>query len=205
MTPIETMVIIACLLVLTVTLVPVLSTPRLKNALGCVNQLKRIGNAFAVWEADHHGHYPVEVSAADGGAREDALAGRAKAVFLVMSNELGNPKVLVCPANRAGLPAATFHSKFTARNVSYFVGANIHPGNPEGILSGDDNLEILGERVKSGRWEIVSNTPVIWAPGRHKFYGNIALADGSVEGINNSLLKNALCPTNTIPRLLAIP
>jgi prepilin-type processing-associated H-X9-DG protein len=91
-----------------------------------------------------------------------------------------------------------------AENISYFVNPNASQVSPD-LMTGDDNFEIHGVRVKSGVLEIWSNTPIVWSPDRHRFSGNIGMADGSVEIVNNSSLTNRLCSAGGAPIRLAIP
>ena len=73
------------------------------------------------------------------------------------------------------------------------------------MLSGDGNFEIGGVPVKSGLLEISSNTPIAWSAARHKFAGNILVADGSVQQCSNSGLTNLLRQTGLATNRLAIP
>jgi hypothetical protein len=55
--------------------------------------------------------------------------------FLVMSNELSTPRILVCPKDQSSKPAAGFPS-LQASNVSYWVrsGTNLNESNPTAVL-----------------------------------------------------------------------
>jgi prepilin-type processing-associated H-X9-DG protein len=77
--------------------------------------------------------------------------------------------------------------------------------NPRTILSGDDNFEINGVAVKSGLLEFSSNTPIAWSAARHKFSGNILLADGSFQTATISGLTNLVQQTGLATNRLAIP
>jgi len=104
----------------------------------CVNNLKQIGLAFRTWAIDHDGQYPFNVSTNAGGTRElcargsDGFDSNAALHFRVMSNELSNPKVLVCPQDRSPTPTASF-SKLEPENVTYRLRSgtnsniNAHP------------------------------------------------------------------------------
>ena len=161
--------------------------------------------SFRVWEGDHNDKTPMELSVTNGGAMEAVLGGNPAMVFQVMSNELSTPKILVCPADKTRWPAPNFTFHLTSKNISYFVNVDARESNPQELLAGDDNLEIHGIRVKSGLLELSSNNPAIWTPDRHRFSGNVALADGSVQGMNNSTLRNWFASTNTAPTRLVIP
>jgi prepilin-type processing-associated H-X9-DG protein len=69
------------------------------------------------------------------------------------------------------------------------------------LLLGDDNFEIGGVPVKSGLLELSMNTPISWTAARHKFVGNIGLADGSVQQVTQDGLRSAFVVSNR----LAIP
>ena len=86
-------------------------------------------------------------------------------------------------------------------NISYFININAAEAYPQMLLSGDDNFEIGGVPVKSGLLELSTNTPISWTAKRHKFVGNLAIADGSVQQVTQSGLRSALVTTNR----LAIP
>jgi prepilin-type processing-associated H-X9-DG protein len=92
-----------------------------------------------------------------------------------------------------------------ATNLSYFVNADAKEENPQNFMCGDDNFEMGGVPVKSGLLEVVSNSPVAWSSGRHKFYGNIGMADGSAQIVSNYTLVNWISSTNVTPMRLAIP
>lgn len=185
LTLLETMVVILSLFILTLTLLATLNAPRLKTAIGCINQLKRIGSAFSVWAGDHHDRYPMSVSVTNGGAMELATQGDAEALFEVLSNQLSTPKALVCPADKNRPTATNLHARISARNASYFVNVDSTPTDPQ-ILSGDDNFELHGLRIKPGLL-MTSEHPLAWFPDRHKLYGNVVKTDGSVLVVSNAL------------------
>ena len=73
------------------------------------------------------------------------------------------------------------------------------------MLSGDANFAIGGVPVKSGLLKFYSNAPIAWSAARHKYSGNILLADGSVQSLNNSGLTKWLHQTGVATNRLAIP
>ena len=74
-----------------------------------------------------------------------------------------------------------------------------------GFMSGDDNLETNGIALRSGISVVSSNSPLAWTARRHKYSGNLAFADGSVQGMTNPELANWLRSTNYTTMRLAIP
>jgi len=64
----------------------------------CINNLKQMGLAVRVWAGDNNGAYPPDI--------------------ISMSNELGTPKILVCPADTSRQVAPNFTS-YTDANCSY--------------------------------------------------------------------------------------
>jgi hypothetical protein len=157
------------------------------------------------------------VSVTNGGAMESIATGNVAACFQVMSNELSTPKILVCPADADRTPATNFTTDFNNSKISYFVGMDVtNEINPQKILSGDDNFLLNGSPIKSDLYEITSNASFAWDDTRHVGvrktgwfsktkvgYGNIVLADGSVQIISQSGLRIAF--QNEITNRLAIP
>jgi len=206
LTLLEALVVVFLLSMLAVALLPALiRPPQSRGHLNCVNNLKQIGLAFRIWEGDNNDKYPMAVSATNGGAMEAAIRGNPMAVFQVMSNELSTPKILVCPADQRRWPAPSFSTPLSSSNISYFISLDSSETNPQDVLTGDDNLEIRGVRVKSGLLTISSNTPIAWTADRHGLSGNLGMADGSVQGANNLMLRNWLSSTNSATIRLAIP
>jgi prepilin-type N-terminal cleavage/methylation domain-containing protein len=206
LTLIEVLVVIAVLAVLVAMLLP--TGPHVGQKairINCVNNLKEIGLAYKLWAGDHNDKLPMEVSVTNGGTMELVADGKnAWLNFLVMSNELSTPKILYCYADEDHVYAAKFSSDLQS-NVSYFVGLNATTNYPQSILSGDDNFEISGVPVKPSLLEISTNASISWSAARHKFVGNIGLADGSVQMVNNSGLTNLLQQTGLATDRLAIP
>jgi hypothetical protein len=211
MTLTEVLVVIATLALLVIFLLPALnqaeSTARL---ITCNGRLKQINLSFMIWEGNHTNLYPMSVSTNFGGTLEYVPTGETFRHFQVMSNELSTPKILVCPADTRQ-PAKDCGSAMSNTNISYFVGVDaVEPKLPEYrsarmFVSGDDNFEIGGAPVKSGLLEVSTNALISWTAARHKFVGNIGIADGSVEWLNSDRLRQTLLYTGLATNRLAIP
>jgi type II secretory pathway pseudopilin PulG len=108
----------------------------------CINQMKQIGLAFRIWEGDNSDRYPFNVPQKQGGTLEfcsigaDGFDRNAWRHFLVMSNELSTPKILVCPADSSRKSATQF-SSFGANNLTYQLhsGKGISDANPDRVLA----------------------------------------------------------------------
>jgi hypothetical protein len=158
--------------------------------LSCVSNLKLIGIAPRIWQGDHNDLYPMAVSRTNGGAMEPAAAGDAAAVFQVMSNQIVAPILLICPADHSHIEATNFSAGFSAKNISYFINVDASEANPQMLLMGDDNLEIDGIPVKSGILELKTYQQIRWTAARHRFVGNVAITDGSVQQLSTKGLQD---------------
>src|SRR5262249_1085656 len=113
--------------------------------------------------------------------------------FRVLSNELGSVRVLVCPADRAAVAAATFAS-LTRSNISYWVNYRTRPGEGTEVLGGDRNL--TNGATSLAPLEVGFNN--LFHGGR----GNVLFADGHVESRKTFALQRWDSPA---PRMEANP
>jgi prepilin-type N-terminal cleavage/methylation domain-containing protein/prepilin-type processing-associated H-X9-DG protein len=209
MTLTELLVVVVVLAVLVVVFLPAFITDNPRDPryfrINCVNNLKQVGLAFRIWADDNNGKLPMEIPIANGGTMELAATGDVVSTFQIMSNELSTPKILFCPMDPNHDFAAIRWTNFTAKNVSYFIGLDANTNRSRELLSGDDNFAIGGVPVKSGLLEISTNAPITWTAARHKFAGNIGLADGSVQQANDQLLVQKMIESGLATNRLAIP
>ena len=110
--------------------------------ISCFNNMKQIGLAFVMWANDHDDQFPFNVKTNAGGTLEFCARGErgfeedATPHFLVMTNELFSPKILVCPADPTRQPATNWAS-VTASNVTYRVrtGLSVTRSRPGEVLT----------------------------------------------------------------------
>jgi prepilin-type processing-associated H-X9-DG protein len=205
MTLVEVLVVFVVLAVLVGLFLPALDTTGHKR-ISCVNNLREIGLDYRIWAGDNGDKYPMEVSVTNGGTIELVTEGKNTWLnYLIMSNELGTPKILICPQDTEHQPPAINFSPQIAGHISYFVGLDANETYPQMFLSGDDNFEISGAPIKSGLLELSTNTSIAWSAARHKFSGNIGLADGSVQEVNTDGLQKLFIQTGLATNRLAIP
>jgi prepilin-type N-terminal cleavage/methylation domain-containing protein len=140
-------------------------------------------------------------------------------MFLTMSNELSTPKILFCPAeyeasirqvatsfapSNVGNPHGVPY--INDLNCSYFIGVDAYETFPRMFLTGDHNLggngnppttaylsaPATGTPFVSLGNSFTSNMGPAFLNNMHFQYGNVALADGSVEWFSRSKLQDAL-------------
>ena len=102
------------------------------DSVACINNLKQIGLAARMWANDHGDTFPTD--------------------FISLRKEMPTPKILVCPADAAKLPAPSQWEQFDPSHVSYeFFGATAQETDPYTVLT------------------------------RCTIHGNVGLADGSAH------------------------
>jgi hypothetical protein len=204
LTLMELFVVIAIVAVLVSLLVPKLAEAKKKaQRISCVSNLMQIGLGFRIWGGDHTNFYPLSLSTNSGGTKEYISSGEVFRHFQVMSNELGVPLILVCPADTRH-SAKDFASIPGNQGVSYFVGLDADETKPQMPLSGDRNI-IGGTRFTNGIVEFSTNQTVRWSSEIHDGVGNIGLNDGSVQQLTTIGLTELLQQTGLATNRLAIP
>jgi prepilin-type processing-associated H-X9-DG protein len=155
----------------------------------CLSNLRETGIGFTLFANEHNSAFPMDVPAAAGGARDYrpvVPAGQFLAdfpqAFSSLSNELVNPKILICPAD-SRLPAVNF-AQFTDTNLSFYAGLQTSFSLPASVLAADRNV-IYG-----------NDGEISWNAQLHGNQGNILLADGHVEERKHWISPIAI-PTTT--------
>ncbi|WP_150107511.1 prepilin-type N-terminal cleavage/methylation domain-containing protein [Pedosphaera parvula] len=195
-TLVEMLVVIAIVAILAALLLPALSQTQAKaRRIQCVSNLKQTGVAFHSFLHDHNDRFPMQLSTNFGGSSEFVRASYEAGNefyfeyrhFQALSNELNNPRVLVCPSDMARTAAENFDD-FNNRNLSYFLGANADYTWPNSLLAGDRNITNASAGSRT-LMRVDANTVVNWTLELHSFKGNVLFADGHVEKLNGISLE----------------
>jgi len=164
---------------------------RQAQKITCLNNLKQLGLSYRIWGGDHGEKFPSQVSTNDGGTMELVASGYAFPDFVAMSNELGTAKIVVCPDDKGRNFAADFGALKSDTNVSYFTVPEADERLAEMWLSGDRNLMTNSVALRPGLFVVPTNRLMGWTAKIHKYKGNLALADGSVQQLTDGQLRQS--------------
>lgn len=152
----------------------------------CRDNLKQVGLAHKVWgTADE---FPMQASTNKGGTKEIIGTGLTFRHYLAMTNELGSPKVLLCPSDWKRSMARNW-SMLGNANISYFVGVDAEELYPNALLAGDRHLAFKYPAT-GGIVNLSKTNMPWWTEELHRKAGNLALADGSVQKHDDALLSH---------------
>lgn len=181
-----------------------LAKPRVYvNRIKCIDNLKQIGLAMRMFSNDHQEKFPWLVPGSENGSMKYSNSVEVFRHFLVLSNELPTPRVLVCP-NDAGRLKTTDWDKLSNRNTSYFVGLDSDESRPTSVLSGDRTLSISNRPVL-GLMVVTSNSQPRVLPGAHNGAINLAFGDRSAQQMTEAAARDWILYTNALPLRFLIP
>ena len=165
----------------------------------CASNLRQIGGAIEVWSTDHDGVRPWWTMTNNGGTYGASSGLRAQPYFhyTALSNQLGTPRVLVCPSDHLKHAAKDFgsspeggfnHGNFRNRAISYVLcpEARSAASAPSSWLILDRNIRYDGFSschfgiVNINTINVIGSSSVSWTNSIHYPIGNILLNDGRV-------------------------
>jgi hypothetical protein len=150
----------------------------------CASNLKQFALSLILWGYEREGKLPMEVSVAEGGSYEHAVAGNLVSTLAVATNEIHDPRILLCPSDRRRRPVTNF-ADLTTANISYFLNIGAKYSNSTQVLAGDRNVATNGRAVPPGSLTIRDPNALSWSSNLHVTGGNVALADGSVHQVRD--------------------
>jgi prepilin-type processing-associated H-X9-DG protein len=196
-TLIELLVVIGVIALVVAVIFPALARAKQKTRrIQCTDNLKQLGLSFRFQAIDTSDGPATQASTNREGTLGYIANTEAFRYFQAMSNHLATPKILVCPAD-VRTPSKDFGPGFSNTNLSYFVNLDASETYPQMVLYGDRNLT-NGVPLQNGLLVLTSNSVVGWTHELHNRQGNVAMADGSVQGWSSSRLSGLWIFTNRL-------
>lgn len=180
--------------------------------LGCVNNLRRIGQAYQLWGNDHGEALPCRTSYRDGGlqAYPSSLINNAWFHFAWLSNELVTPRILACPGDPSTKAARDFSTAadggflnpaFRGNALSYLVSLDALAGQTLHLATADRHLSVnsgpggCSSGVTTALSILLRPPTTTWFTNQHEGVGHVLLCDGRVQQLSTPLLRQYLGTT----------
>lgn len=174
------------------------SAPRIT----CVNNLKQIQLSFRLYAGDNRERFPMNISTNDNPVVDEATP--VYQYFKLTADELGTPKVVICPSDANRTRTEDFRN-FSDRNVSYFVGLDSNESLTNSMVAGDRHIQ-NGFPPNDGILRLTTKQKVGFTKEMHNGEGNIVLGDGSVQQVTSKQLRSSILPnTGLVTNRIKLP
>ena len=148
----------------------------------------------------------MHVSTNLGGTMEFVESPETFRHFQVLQNELGTPRVLVCPEDKGKTLVLPMNFKtLNNSNLSYFVGIDADKTNATMLLSGDRHIT-NGFAPQNGTLNLTTNQNVRWSKELHAGKNSVGLAGGDVQQVSSKTFRrNVLSNTGFATNRIKLP
>jgi prepilin-type N-terminal cleavage/methylation domain-containing protein len=206
-TLVELLVVIAIIGILAGLLLSAVAKVKARaQRIKCLSNLKQIDLGFKLWATDHGDRFPWQVAMAAGGSKEATNSDQAYAHFYAAQDDLGTPRILVCPRDNR-TPASRFSlagdiadcfpgAPRSNVHLSYAVDVDADGLSPRMVLASDRNIIWRGTNYFINTNQYVDfpfppNAPQVkWSGDLHASQGNLILVNGSGHCTGNSALDS---------------
>jgi prepilin-type processing-associated H-X9-DG protein len=204
--------ITACAILLAV-ITPILTTTRSRSdRAACMSNLRQIGTAFRQFGLEHNDIMPWRPQTIDSNFSQP---GKHELWFQYwwLRDSIGTPKILMDPAETR--PSARIATDWTLdvngglqffknSGVAYVLGLDSSTDLPRSMLVADRNILLGGyggcsSQLSTAARVFVSGTSAArWLDDVHGTFGNVALADGSVESVDSEGLRRIIAESRDV-------